>query len=808
MSATNRIHAIATDNSSAENAEFLLTDEADGALTAETEISENPYSSDEWGYAEEPEPEAESWFRRHVAPLVAILAITLWTVAFFWTYRATVLSGGSLGQWVNLIRDWSLPVSLVGVTWLLVVRSSKREAQKFGAVARQLADESARLEVRLTSINGELSLARDFIAAQSRDLESLGRVATDRINQSADQLRTMINENSTQIDSIGSVSEAALVNMEKLRGQLPVIANSARDVTNNMGNAGRTAHAQLQEMINGFKRLNEFGQASERQVETLRKLVADTIDDLTTDTQLMEQIATRRFSSIVEQSASFRSQLESYEAQAISALQSRLAALAEDVEKNRIQFDEREANSLAALQSRINALRDESSTVSAALQRSEQTAVDSFTQRLATIETTIAERHEQQRAHIDSIAVHTDALADQMGVLEKRIVEIVGQASTADASLTTSVQGLTERLSEGKSLLIGANSEIATLTDASVRLLEIIEAGSQHGREKIPAALAEAEAKLAAVEERLSALQVRAGDVVSLGDKFQSHVANANESMTLATLELGALHGSLAERTDAQSASLEQLRNTLEQIETKSEVLAARAQSELSSAIEHLTVSASQAVAGIEGDNAAAILRIANKIGDETRISIDKVLQERTAEVAGQLEAAVEKAASVSRAATIQLRDQLTKVDELAGNLERRVTQARDRAEEQVDNDFARRVALITEALNSNAIDIAKTLDTEISDNAWNAYLKGDRGIFTRRAVNLIQNTEAKAIIQFYQNDDDFRSHTNRFIHDFEAMLRQILSTRDGNALGVTLLSSDMGKLYVALAQAIERLRN
>jgi hypothetical protein len=35
-----------------------------------------------------------------------------------------------------------------------------------------------------------------------------------------------------------------------------------------------------------------------------------------------------------------------------------------------------------------------------------------------------------------------------------------------------------------------------------------------------------------------------------------------------------------------------------------------------------------------------------------------------------------------------------------------------------------------------------------------------------------------------------------------------VLSTRDGNALGVTLLSSDMGKLYVALAQGIERLRN
>ena len=59
-----------------------------------------------------------------------------------------------------------------------------------------------------------------------------------------------------------------------------------------------------------------------------------------------------------------------------------------------------------------------------------------------------------------------------------------------------------------------------------------------------------------------------------------------------------------------------------------------------------------------------------------------------------------------------------------------------------------------------------------------------------------------------YDDDAEFRDHVNRYIHDFEAMLRQILSTRDGHALGVTLLSSNMGKLYVALAQAIERLRS
>ena len=98
-------------------------------------------------------------------------------------------------------------------------------------------------------------------------------------------------------------------------------------------------------------------------------------------------------------------------------------------------------------------------------------------------------------------------------------------------------------------------------------------------------------------------------------------------------------------------------------------------------------------------------------------------------------------------------------------------------------------------------------MSNEVTDTAWNAYLKGDRGVFTRRAVRLLDSSEAKIIVRHYDEDSDFREHVNRYVHDFEAIMRLLLSTRDGNAIGVTLLSSDIGKLYVALAQAIERLR-
>ena len=135
------------------------------------------------------------------------------------------------------------------------------------------------------------------------------------------------------------------------------------------------------------------------------------------------------------------------------------------------------------------------------------------------------------------------------------------------------------------------------------------------------------------------------------------------------------------------------------------------------------------------------------------------------------------------------------------------MAQARERAEEQMDGSFSRNMALIVESLNSSAIDISKAFDTEVSDTAWASYLRGDRGIFTRRAVRLLDNAEARAVADVYVEDASVRETINRYIHDFEAMLRTILSTRDGNAMAVTLLSSDMGKLYVALAQSIERFR-
>ena len=116
-------------------------------------------------------------------------------------------------------------------------------------------------------------------------------------------------------------------------------------------------------------------------------------------------------------------------------------------------------------------------------------------------------------------------------------------------------------------------------------------------------------------------------------------------------------------------------------------------------------------------------------------------------------------------------------------------------------------MSLLIDSMHSASIDVGKILSDEVDDKAWTQYLKGNRGVFTRRAVRLMEGGEARAIARALRERPEFQGSVNRYVHDFEAMLRRVLAERDGGMIAVTLMSSDMGKLYAALGQAIDRRR-
>lgn len=268
----------------------------------------------------------------------------------------------------------------------------------------------------------------------------------------------------------------------------------------------------------------------------------------------------------------------------------------------------------------------------------------------------------------------------------------------------------------------------------------------------------------------------------------------------------------LREDGDVASESIVQqiseITQSLEQVRRENEALAESAGEKLISALLRVKETARQA-----SDHSRDVLE--NSIAGSTeafeRVSeeaLNRIIDDKIASIAPKLEEAVSSAVATSQSTAAHLTDQLAAIEDMTIKLEQRILFAKEKAEQSSDENFTRRVAQLTESLNSISIDVGKILSNDVTDTEWAAYLKGDRGIFTRRAVRLLDNREVREILAQYSANDEFREHVNRYIHDFEAMLRGVLATRDGSAISVTLLSSDVGKLYVALAQAIERLRN
>ncbi|MFN4134893.1 MAG: hypothetical protein ACK4G2_04515 [Novosphingobium sp.] len=786
--------------------------------------------------------------------VVAAAAIAAWT-AFF--VRVAILPQTEPilpQQWAWWISQWAVPVLLVMVALLLFMRTSRKEAARFADVAAGLSRESERLEQRLLSINTELSLARDFVAAQSRDLETLGRVAVERLSANAGRLEDLVSRNGMQVEQIAQVSTAALDNMEKLRGQLPVIANAAKDVTNNIGNAGRTAHLQLEELVSGFQRLNEFGLASERQVNSFRERVDAALARFSASAESLAGLAEDRFEALSRQSADHLALLSSAEQKALDRWQERSAAqtaslretfeqisashegliadaadrlsrfedaaraltamlaqeaatLDEELARRRADAEAQAVALRTALDARLCAIDAAIEQRRLAMEQAAAEAADALAARLAGFDQAIDAQRTAHLGEVEAIAGRIEEIADKIRSFSGVLRESDKQGAQTAALLDKAMADLNARLGEVRHALSGTDLQLGELTDSAVRLLELIQAGSEHTRTQMPEALRSTEAGLKGLENRIFTLRDTLREAGDGGRTLSETVGSVRSEVAASLQEIEAAQETLASHAARRKGELGALRQALADARSESETVSASIEARLGGAIAQLADAAAAAGQSLQASTAEEIEALARTLGDQTSEAMTSVLRGRAAELVGRLEEAIDAAAAASRDTVIEMRDQLTKVDELAANLEARVRQARERAEEQVDNDFARRAALITESLNSSAIDIAKALSAEVSETAWASYLRGDRGIFTRRAVSLLENAEAKAVQAHYETDGEFREHVNRYIHDFEAMLRQLLSTRDGNALGVTLLSSDMGKLYVALAQGIERLR-
>jgi hypothetical protein len=755
-------------------------------------------------------PRQSGW----LIPTIALLAVAGWTVFFGWVQLEAIRAGALPREWAGWIVQWSVPVALIGIVWLLVMRSSQAEGRRFAATAAHMTREGEALEARLKVVNRELSLAREFLAAQARDLEALGRIAAERLSANAAELQSLIASNGAQVETIATTSDTALGNMNRLRDDLPVIANAARDVANQIGGVGRVAEDHLSRLGGAFERLSAIGGESETRIGRLRSEIDEALGALETRAGTVGQQTEALASRLAESSASAEQRF----AIAIGTLHETL------MEKLRL-VEELDRNTSAAAQQRIVHLRDEASRFDdhiAARNRSFDELIEQrraifetqaaqaselLAQRLAALDDELARRRETQLAEIDKLVAEGEAMAARVAELSRLVDQVAASSNAARDSLGAGLGTLADQLADKRAVLAETETQLAQLTDASVRMLEILQSGSRTCRDDLGGAIGIANEALEVAEARARQVHGLMLSSAQSGTELSDYLTRTRTDIDAADIAIADFRAQLAAQTDEALAKLNGLRGGFARLAEESGALAAGTQDALREALATLEAAIVQTFASLDEGARERVPMLASGLASEAVAALERALRNETAETLGKLEQSAAHAAGVGREAAIQLRDQLVKVNELTGNLEQRVTRARELAEEQIGNDFTRRMALITDSLNSAAIDISGALSSDIADTAWDAYLKGDRGIFTRRAVSLIDKGTAKDIAALYGSDETFRTNVGRYIHDFESLLRQTLSTRDGHVLSVTMLGSDMGKLYVALAQAIQRFR-
>ena len=707
---------------------------------------------------------------------LSILAL-LWVGYTAWSAGRALatepLTSPQIAQWVAIMAG---PLALLGLVWLMFGRTRRKEAEKFTRSVVTMRTEARALQDVLAALQQQVAENHRSLGVMAGDLMGLGDQAASRLGSITAQL----NEGSRTLAEHGAAldraAESARTDIGVLLTDLPQAEDSARRMSETLREAGRSAIEQASRFENQVGQLSAqteradtiAREASQRlldnlgQIEAAGKGAAAQVSEAGQATRAtVDELLARSAEALAE----IRTGIDA-QAAAVSALVAQSQA---GIGRAGVDAAELLGERLASAGSAMDGL----TARIAEQERASQRLVADLDLGLAALDerfTEVARSGDERASHIQA------ALGRLRGELEQLSATTAGHDSSLDG-----LADRTERLRTGLDALglMLSGQMVSTLADAeagAARLLESAQSARPNIEQMRDAAIEAADrieagaSNVEAQQERLAALMTS----VDLG------VSQAEERLTELSASIAAASQEAGRLSNETGPALV---NALVQVREAAAHAAERAREAISKVIPESAGEMSQA----------------------TRQALEKAVRESVEAKLIELDTVAARAVETAREASDRLTAQMLSIGQSAVALEAHIERAREAQLKDSGEEFALRVSLLMDSMHSAAIDVQKILSDEVDDKAWNHYLKGNRGVFTRRAVRLLGGTETKAIAGQYESDPEFRNAVNHYVQDFEAMLRRVLAERDGGMIAVTLMSSDMGKLYAALAQSVEK---
>jgi uncharacterized phage infection (PIP) family protein YhgE len=709
---------------------------------------------------------------------LAIMAL-LWTGYTAWSAGRALadqpLSSPAIAQWVAILTG---PLALMGLVWLMFGRTRRKETERFTQSVISMRTEARSLQDVLAALSHQIEENHRTLGIMAGDLMGLGDQAATRLGAITADLGAGSQTLAEHGAALDRAAEAARNDIGILLSDLPQAEESARRMAETLREAGRSAVEQA----GRFE--GQVGQLA-TQAQQADELVHQASQRLLTNLTQIESAGA---------SAALRvSEAGSETSATVDAL---LARSAEALAEIRGGIDT-QAAAVSALvaqsQAGIGRAGIDASELLGERLTSAGAALDGLSSRIA----------EQERASQRLIADLDTGLA----ALDERFLDLARSGDERANHVQTALVRLRSELEALAASTTAQDNSLDGLADRTQRLREGLDQLGQVLQGEMSSTLGEAEAGAARMAASAEAarpnVELMRDAAVEAASRIESGASNVEAQqerlaalMTSVDLGVSQAEQRLAELSAAVAAASEEASR-----------LSGETGPALVDALVRVKETAAHAAERAREAIAKVIPEAAGQLSLQARAALEKAVRDSVETKLAELDQVATRAVTTARDASDRLTAQMLSIGQSAAALEAHIERSREAQAKDSGEEFARRVSLLMDSMHSASIDVQKVLSDEVDDKAWNHYLKGNRGVFTRRAVRLLGGTETRAIAAQYESDHEFQNAVNHYVHDFEAMLRRVLAERDGGMIAVTLMSSDMGKLYAALAQAVDKRR-
>ena len=702
---------------------------------------------------------------------LAILASLVWAAA-------------AIAAWGGITGALDIPADTAGLLAGLTILAGPLAVAILAAV--QLRDAGAVAAARAAVADARTAQAAEWLEHSAEALARLeGHLAA--ATQRMAEMESPVTSHTAALARVTSSLDAS-------NSRLAETVAAAVSAGENVAGVVPAANAQAETLLELLTRADNQLRSQLAETETLLASLYTRASEAEAEARAAAQASRGEINQLAEASQASLKAMAQAAAQARDAVATPLGALSSELDSAFQRTGSAVDTTREAVQAQTSALLATVEQARTTLDHIGGEAARALEDRLAALQDVTA----RITGDIEATSSSTQALVEDLGSRIEGLAQRLGQVMADNES---ALAGLDARIDETRS---GAMALTAPLTDADQALAAVEERLSAMSREA-EGAMALLGEQLPAGQELLAALEEKMASLQAAAATLAQPLAEGSSTIDEASGKLDAARAALDASTAGLSDAIAQALAQMQELEEGTGRIGLTASGELVETFGRVRQIADaaagamrQSLAGVIAEAESALERSAI---DRTEMAFAGPIRSRIEE----LVSAQSKAANAAQVAAERVAQRLLALTRTIAEVEAHVDAVETRSELRARNALGRRANGLIDSLQSSAVDMAELLDFDIDDRTWGDYASGDRSAIARRLAEGLDRGAGRLFLRHYTHDMEFRNEASRYLADFEALVADIVPERGGEALGATLLSSTLGKLYLAIGQAAGR---